>query len=108
VAKRGLLFVAWALLGAVFTDGVIYALLPAPLGLIWVALPLLAAPFIPSIGGSRSPEIFGLLAGPGFYCFLAATNAAHPGGWIGVGAAFVGAALLAYSLAGRTDRIRRA
>jgi hypothetical protein len=106
LVKRVLLFVAWALLGAVFTYGLMYALLPAPLGLVWVGLPLLVAPFIPSIGGSRSPEIFGLLAGPGLYCFLGATSMSHPGRWIGVGLAFVASAALAYALAGRQSRIR--
>jgi hypothetical protein len=108
VVKRVLLFVAWALLGAVLSEGLLELLLPAPSGLVITAAGLLVARFMPSIGGSRSPEIFGLLAGPGLLCFLGATSMSHPERRIGVGLAFVACAALAYLLAGWHRRIRRA
>jgi hypothetical protein len=88
------------LIGAIFTNGVIYALLPALLGLAWIALALLLSRLVPRTAGSRSPEAFGALAGPGLYCLLAATQADQSTVLIVVGTAFVAIALVAYAVAG--------
>jgi hypothetical protein len=99
VVKRGALFVGWALVGLVLSYGALYAF--TPFGLLIIAACLLVARLLPAVRGSRWPEVLGLMAGPGLFCFVVARNAGDPGGWAAAGVAIVGVAMFAYALAGR-------
>jgi hypothetical protein len=99
VVKRGALFACWALVGLVLSYGALYAF--TPFGLLIIGACLLVARALPAVHGSRWPEVLGLLAGPGLFCFVVAGNADDPGGWAAAGVAILGVAVLAYALAGR-------
>jgi hypothetical protein len=100
VFLRGLLFAAWAVVGTVASYGLLYAL--TPFGLSFLGACLIVGLAIPKAGGSRLPEILGLLAGPGVFCFVvAASGGDDPAAWTAAGTLIVCAALAAYTLTGR-------
>jgi hypothetical protein len=99
VVTRGALFAAWAFVGLVLSYGALYAF--TPFGLLIIGACLFAARELPAVRGSRWPEVLGLLAGPGVFCFVVARNADDPGGWVAAGVVIVGVASLAYALVGR-------
>lgn len=100
------LFTVWAFLGAVFTYGALYAF--TPYGLAILSIGLLIAWWLPGHGLRRSPEAWGLLAGPGIFCFVVAGNAEAPEQWAAVGAAFIAVALVAFAVSGRARCARQA
>jgi prepilin signal peptidase PulO-like enzyme (type II secretory pathway) len=107
VFLRGVLFVAWAVIGAVAGYGLIYAF--SVYGLVILGVCLAMGVAIPKAGDSRMPEILGVLAGPGVFCFVvAASGVDDPVWWAGAGALIVGSALVAYMLAGRARSARSA
>jgi hypothetical protein len=99
VTRRVALFLAWALIGAVGSYGLLY--LFSPLGLAIVAACAAAGWALPAAGGHRLPEALGLAAGPGLFCLVVAYSAADPVGWVAAGAAIIGAATAVYLRAGR-------
>lgn len=101
--KRGLLFILWAVLGAVLSYGALY--LFTPFGLLIVAAVLAFSIAAPRVDGSRWPEALGVIAGPGLFCFLVAASAEEPAPWLVAGAVFVSGALGAYAIV-RPARIR--
>jgi small neutral amino acid transporter SnatA (MarC family) len=57
---------------------------------------------LPAAGGDRMPEALGLLAGPGVFAIVVATNSDYePTYWYAAGAVIVGAVLAAYVVLGR-------
>ena len=103
MVKRAVLFGAWVLLGGVVAYGLLYAL--SPYGMVILAACLFAGLAIPTAGDSRSPEILGLLAGPGVLGYVAAATGGDPA-LVAYGTPFVAAALAAYLITGRA-RCRR-
>jgi hypothetical protein len=103
MVKRAALFIAWALLGGIAAYGLLYAL--TPLGMAVLAACLFIGLALPKAGDSRSPEILGLLAGPGVFGYLAAATGGN-GDLVAYGTPFVAAAVAAYLIAGRA-RCRR-
>jgi hypothetical protein len=106
VIGRGVLFLAWVLLGGVFTYGALYAF--SPYGLVILTAASLLAWSLFNWTGRRSLELWGLLAGPGLLCFLVAEHADEPAAWVAVGVVFVAVATVAYVLAGRARCARTA
>jgi hypothetical protein len=97
---RGLLFAAWAVVGAVASYGLLYAFSPYGLAILGVCFVVGVA--LRTAGGGRGPEILGLLAGPGVFCFVvAASGVDAPVAWAVAGTLIVSAALAAYVRAGR-------
>jgi hypothetical protein len=103
MVKRATLFAAWVLLGGVAAYGGVYAL--SPYGMAILAVCFFAGLALPAIGGSRSPEILGLLAGPGVLGYVAAATGGDPA-LVAYGTPFFAAALAAYLITGRA-RCRR-
>ena len=97
---RGLLFTAWAVVGTVASYGLLYAF--SVFGLAILGVCLLVGLALPKAGGSRRPEILGLLAGPGVFCFVVAASGVDDAAWWSVaGTLIVCAALATYVRAGR-------
>jgi hypothetical protein len=104
---RGLLFAAWAVVGTVASYGLLYVL--SVYGIVIVGVCVLAGLALPKLGGSRRPEILGLLAGPGLFCLdVAASGVDDPAPWGVAGTLIVCAALAAYVRAGRARCARNA
>ena len=104
---RSLLFVAWAVVGTVASYGLLYAF--SGFGLAILGVCLLVALALPKPGGSRKPEILGLLAGPGGFCLVvAASGVDDPAVWAAVGALILCAALATYMVVGRARSARGA
>jgi hypothetical protein len=100
VVGRLALFAAWALVGAVAGYGALYAF--TPFGLMVLGACLFAGLALPEAGGSRTPEIIGLAAGPGVFLLVAATVGHQTDVAAAIaGAAVVSAATSAYVLVGR-------
>jgi hypothetical protein len=93
VISRGLLFAAYAVVGAVLSYGALY--LFSPMGFAIVAASVLLVFALP-----RGLEQLGLLAGPGLLLLLTPLAS--------VGAAIVSVALIGYALAGRARCARAA
>ena len=70
VITRIAVLAAWAFVGLVLTYGALYAF--TPFGLLIISACLFAASALPAVGGSRWPEVLGLLAGPGLFYFALA------------------------------------
>jgi hypothetical protein len=100
VIVRGLLFAAYAVVGAVLSYGALY--LFSPMGFAILAASVLVVSALPRIGGSRMPEALGLLAGPGLLLL------AGDGSLVVPGAAIVAVAVVGYALAGRARCARAA
>jgi hypothetical protein len=98
VIKRLALFTTWALLGGLYTFGAIY--LFTPLGVAVLVPAVLVGWRLPVINGERSPEVWGLLAGPGIFCALLASSN-DDSAWALAALGFVLAACGSYLLAGR-------
>jgi hypothetical protein len=97
---RGLLFIAWAVIGTAASYGLPYSL--SFYGMLILGTCLFTGLALPRCGGSRMPEILGLLAGPGIFCFVIIAAGYEDALPLAVaGASFIGAALAAYTLAGR-------
>jgi hypothetical protein len=79
-----------------------------PFGLAIIGTCLAAAAAVLTVGGSRWPELLGLVAGPGVLCLLVAANAADPLPWVAVGGAFLFGTLVSYAAVGRARYARRA
>ena len=104
---RSLLFVAWAVIGTVASYGLLYAF--SVFGLAILGVCLLAGLALPKASGSRRPEILGLLAGPGGFCFVvAASGVDDPIAWAAAGTLIVCAALATYTVVGRARCARGA
>jgi hypothetical protein len=103
MVKRAALFGAWVLLGGVAAYGLLYAL--SPFGMAILAACFFAGLALPTAGGSRSPEILGLLAGPGALGYVAAATGGDPA-LVAYGTPFFAAAFAAYLVTGRA-RCRR-
>jgi hypothetical protein len=100
VSLRAVLFVAWAVVGTVASYGLVYAF--SVFGLAILGVCLLVGLAIPKAGGGRTPEILGLLAGPGGFCFVVAVSGVDdPAAWAVAGTVIVCAALATYMLVGR-------
>ena len=97
---RGLLFAAYAVVGAVLSYGALY--LFSPMGFVIVPAAVLLVLALPRVGGSRWPEALGLLAGPGLLLMLGDTSVQAPG------AAIVAVAVVSYALVGRARCARAA
>jgi hypothetical protein len=106
VIRRATVFALWGGIGAALSYGALYAFTLFGLGIIGVCLAAAAA--LPTIGGTRSPEILGLVAGPGVLCLLVAANAADPLPWIAAAGALLAGELVGYTAAGRAGCGRRA
>jgi hypothetical protein len=107
VIPRALLFAAWAVVGTVASYGLPYAF--SPFGLAILGVSLLVALALPQAAHSRMPEILGLLAGPGVFCFVVAVSGVDdPAPWAVAGTLIVSAALVAYTLTGRARCARGA
>jgi hypothetical protein len=99
-------FSSWALLGAASTYGALYVF--TPFGMMIFAGVFLIASLLAVVGQNRSPELWGLLGGPGIFCFVVAANAEGADQWRVAGAAFVAAAVLAFTVSGRARCTRNA
>jgi hypothetical protein len=95
VIVRGLLFAAYAVVGAVLSYGALY--LFSPMGFAIVAASVLLVHVLP-----QRLEQLGLLAGPGILLL------AGDGSLVVPGAAIVALAVVSYALAGRTRCARAA
>jgi hypothetical protein len=104
MVRRAALFVVWVLLGGVAAYGFVYAF--TGFGIAILAACLFAGLAMPPAGNSRSPEILGLLAGPGVLGYVAAATGGDPA-LVAYGTPFFVAALAAYLITGRS-RCRRA
>jgi hypothetical protein len=98
VIGRCALFLAWAVVGAVASYGLPYAL--TPYGLMILGAAFFAGLALPEARGRRWPEALGLLAGPGVFLLYAASLSGDATPAI-AGALFAGTALVAYTVAGR-------
>ena len=105
VIARACLLAAWAGVGFVGTYAALYAF--TPYGLVMFLLLALIADVLPAADGRRLPEAVGLLAGPGFFCMLVASQSDEPAGWWLAGPVIVAAALATYVGVGRARCARR-
>ena len=103
---KTLAFGVWGLLGAVSSYAALYAL--TPYGIALFAGVVLIASVLAVFGQNHAPETWGLLAGPGIFCFVVAENADSPESWRAAGVAFVAAAFVAFLLSGRNRCARAA
>jgi hypothetical protein len=97
--KRAALFATWMLLGGVVAYGLLYALTP-------FGIAILAVCFFAGLAIPHSPEVLGLLAGPGVLGYVAAATGGDPA-LFAYGTPFFAVAVAAYLMTGRA-RCRRA
>jgi hypothetical protein len=98
------LFAVWALVGAVFSYGLLYAF--TPYGLAILAALLLVAWCLPGRGVRRLPEIWGLLAGLGIFCVVISRIPDASAHWTVAGGALIAVALGAFAISGLTHWAR--
>jgi len=107
MARSFALFLAWAVLGFVASFALLYGFTLA--GPVIVLAAWLGYRFLPRIGGSRSPEAFGALAGFGAFWLFVAASVDDQGTLLAtVGLAAVVAAILSYLVVGRNRCMRSA
>jgi hypothetical protein len=100
VIRRSVLFALWGAVGFVLSLEVLYAF--TPFGFPVLVLLGVVLWQLDRRGLIGAPEAWGLLAGPGLFCSLVAVSAEDTTVWLVVAGCFVGFAVAAFIVSGRT------
>jgi hypothetical protein len=99
VIKRSILFTLWSAVGVVLGLELLYAFTPFGLPVLLLLGAVLWQ--LDRRGLIRSPEAWGLLAGPGLFSALVAASADDATAWLAAAGCFVGVALGGFIVSGR-------
>ena len=107
MARSVLLFLGWTLVGFIASFALLYGFTPA--GPVIVVVVWLSYRYLPTISGSRRPEVYGGVAGLGvFWLFVSTTVDGDPLPFAVVGALAVMSSILCYIAAARARCVKTA